>query len=120
MFNTIVWLGYQQQTICLICLYSTKCNTMFWGRLPFVTLSFGYSTKCNNLLAWHHCNSIIITTTNAKTSVKYNTIMHDNICNTKCNNNDWFYPGNGTKYISRLFINFLCTHAACETSTDRE
>ena len=38
--------------------YGTKCDTMFWGWLPFVTLSFGYGTKCNNILARHHCSNL--------------------------------------------------------------
>ena len=36
-------------------------------------------------------------TTNADTSAKCNTIVHDNNCRTKCNNNDWSYPGNSAK-----------------------
>ena len=139
----------------------TKCDTIFWGTVLFVTLClvkyqllhyglnmvtdtdiwqytghcqllfvmllFGYSTKCNNVLAQRHCNNIVATTTNADTSTKCNTIVHD-ICSIKCNNNDWSYPGNGTKCgtlvimvlllwfcpgksakcSSRLFINPLC------------
>ena len=70
---------------------------MFWGWLLFVTLSFGYSTKCNIILARHQCNNIAVTTTNVDTSAKCNTVLHDNTC-TKFNNNDLFDPGNGVKY----------------------
>ena len=34
---------------------------MFWGRLPFVTLSFGYGT--NIILAQHHHNNIAVSNT---------------------------------------------------------
>ena len=77
--------------------HSTKYVTMFWVRLPFVMLSFGYSTKCNNTLVCHHSNNIVVTTTNTNTCAKCNTVVHNDICSTKCNNNDWSYPGNGAK-----------------------
>ena len=69
---------------------------MVWVQLPFVTLSFKYSTKCNNILAQHHCNNIAVSDTHANTSAKCNTVVLD-ICGTKCNNNDWSYPDNGAK-----------------------
>ena len=96
---------------------------MFCGKLPFVTLSFGDGTKCNNILVWHHCNNIADTTTNVDTSTKCNTAVYDNICGTKCNNYLcypgncskcciivvtalllWSYPGNGAKCDSRYFV----------------
>ena len=47
MYNTMVWSGYWYQTICLICLHGTKCNTMVcivWalilGTVPIITLWF--------------------------------------------------------------------------------
>ena len=122
-YNTVTWSG-------------NKCDTMIWGRLPFVSLSFGYSTKCNNILALYRSKTITATTTN--TDAKCNTVVHDNTSGTKYNyNNDWSYPGNGTKCVSSsggrrwqisapnafpdsLFINLLCTHAVFERSTDRE
>ena len=67
---------------------------MFWGRLPFMTLSFGYGTKCNNILARNHYNNIVVTT---NTSAKSNTVVHDNIYSTKCYN-DWSHSGNGAKF----------------------
>ena len=54
----------------------TKCDTMFWARLLFVTLTFGYGTKCNNILARRHCNNNAVTTTSAKC----NTVVYDNTC----------------------------------------
>ena len=68
------------------------------GQLLFVTLLFGYRTKCNNILTQLYCNNITVMTTNAKTCTKCNTVVQDNICGTKCNNNDWSYPSNGAKY----------------------
>ena len=62
-----------------------------------VTLSFGYGTKCNNISARHHCNNIAVSDTQADTRAKCNTVVHDNICGTKCSNNDWSYPVNGAK-----------------------
>ena len=47
--------------------------------------------------ARYHCNNIAVTTTNTDTNAKANTFLHDNICGTKSINNDWSYPGNGTK-----------------------
>ena len=44
---------------------STKCDTMFWGQLPFLMLSFRYSAKCSNILAQHHSNNIAITKSTA-------------------------------------------------------
>ena len=115
---------------------------MFWCWLPFVTLSFQYCSKYNNILAQHHCNNITVTTTNANTSTKCNTVVHDITCCTKCNNNNWSYPDNGAKcdiyschnifyfglilvtvpYLipGNLFINALCAHAVFERSTNRE
>ena len=57
---------------------------MFWGRLPFVKLLFGYS---NNILARHHSYNIKVTTANTNISAKYYTVEHDNICDAKCNCN---------------------------------
>ena len=101
-YNTITWFG-------------TKCDIMFWSRLPFVTLSVRYGTKCNHILTWHHCNNIAVTTTNAYTSAKCNTVVHDNTCCTKCNNNDCSYPGNGaecgTIIVTVLLFNLILVTA---------
>ena len=86
---------------------STKCNTMFWGQLPFVMLSFWYSTKRSNILAQHHCNNIAVTTINADTSAKCNIIVHDNTCSTKCNNKDWSYSSHGAKCSTMVVIVLL-------------
>ena len=40
------------------------------------------------------------------TSTKCNTVVHDNICGTKCNNRNWSYPGNGAKY-DRIVVTVL-------------
>ena len=37
-------------------------------------------------------------TTHAGTSIKCNTIVHENTCYIKCNNNDWSYLSNGAKF----------------------
>ena len=95
----------------------TLYDTLFFGRLPIVTLSFGYSTRCNIILARHHCNNIAVTTNDAKGY----TVVYDNICGTKCNNDSsypgnggtlvvtvlllWSYPGYDTKCVSRFFVN---------------
>ena len=55
-YSTMVWLSTNYNPIAWS---STKCDTMFWGRLPFVTLSFGNGTKCNNILARHHSENFI-------------------------------------------------------------
>ena len=90
----MVWPGTNYNTIAWS---NTKYDTILWSRLPFVMLSFGYSTKCNNILVWHHYNTIAVTTTNVNTSAKCNTIVHNNTFCTKFNNNDWSYPGNSVK-----------------------
>ena len=74
-YNSITWSG-------------TKNDTMLWGQLPFVTLSFGYGTKYYNILTRHRYNNIAVTTANVYTSAKCNTVEHKYICGTKCNNND--------------------------------
>ena len=68
-------------------------------------------TKCT---AWHHYQRYVTAPnitisqfpiTDADTSDKCNTVVHDNFCRTKCdNNNNWSYPGNGAKYVSKLFV----------------
>ena len=104
-YNTVVWSGTNYNTIAWS---STKCDTIFWGWLPFVTLSFSYVTKCNNILAWDQCNNIAVMTTNSDISSKCNTVVHENTCCTKCNNNDWSYPGNsgkcGTMVVTVLLL----------------
>ena len=99
----MVWSDTNYHTIALS---STKCDKMFWGRLPFVTLSLVYGTKFNNILGRNHCNNIEFTTTNVDTSAKCNTVVHDNTC-TKCNNNDWSYPGNDAKYGTTVVMVLL-------------
>ena len=93
---------------------------MVWVRLPNVNLCSGVGTKCNDILAWHHCNTIVLvhgqspdilhdtTVTilwspipNADTSAKCIIIVHDNICGTKCYNNDWSNSSDSAKYNSR-------------------
>ena len=98
--NLVLWF-VPASIISLPLWSSTKYVTMFWGQLLFVTLSFGYGTKCNNILARHHCNNISVTTTDSDTSAKCKTVVHDKICGTKCNKNDGSYHGNGAKCVSR-------------------
>ena len=31
-----------------------------------------------------------------------NTVVHDNICGTKCNKNNWSYPGHGAKFDTKV------------------
>ena len=62
----MVWSGTNCGTIAWS---STKYNTIFWVWLPIPTLI--PAPKCN-------------------------TVVYDDICRTKCNNN-WPYPGNGPK-----------------------
>ena len=91
---------------------------MFWGRLPFVTLSFGYSTICNIILARHHCNNITVMTTNADTSAKCNTIVHDNICGTNVIIMiSLILVTVWNVFADTLFINLFCSHAVFERST---
>ena len=58
----------------------------------------------SNVIIWfgarHHCKDIVVTTTNTDTSAKYDTVVHVNICGTKCNNNNWSYHGNNAKCVS--------------------
>ena len=85
-------------------------------------------TVLNVTISWHGIAVTIlrspITDYNSDTSAKYNKDLHDNICSTKLNNNTWSYtgncakcsiidvtvlllwsyPGNGAKYVSRLFV----------------
>ena len=91
-YSSKVWHGTNYNTIIW---FSTKCDTMFWGWLLFVTLFLGYGTKCINILARNLFKNIAVTTTNADTCAKYNTVAHDHTC-AKCNNN-WSYPGNDAK-----------------------
>ena len=74
----MVWLGTNYNTIAWS---GTKCDIMTYYRLPFVTLSFGYGIKCNNLA---------VTTTNAHTSAKCDIAAHNIYC-TKCITNDLLY-----------------------------
>ena len=93
-------------------------------------LLFGYSTKCNNTLAQHHCNNIAVTTINADTSDKCNIILHNNTCCTKCNNNDVSYftidviillitVTAPNAFPDSLFIKSICAHAVLEKFTDK-
>ena len=79
-------------------------------------------------------------TTNADNSVKCNTVVHDNICGTKCNNNGliletapnvvqqlsyYFYFGLilimvPNAFPDSLLIYPLCAHAVFERTTDRK
>ena len=122
-FSTIAWSGTEYDAMFWTV---TICNAIVW-----------YGTKCDNVLARHHRNNIGV---NADTNAKCNTVVHDNICGTKCNNNVWSYsgngakcgtivdtvlllwsyPGSGAKCVSRLFINPLYAHIVFEKSTDRE
>ena len=95
-YSTMVWPGTNYNNT--IAWYGTKCDTIFLCRLQSVTQSFGYGTKCNNILARRQCNNNVITTNNF---AKCNTIVHDNICSTKCIINDWSYPGDDAKCVSR-------------------
>ena len=44
-YSPMVWPGTNYN---IIAWSGTNYDSMFWGWLPFVTLSFMYSTKCNN------------------------------------------------------------------------
>ena len=103
-YSSMVWPGTNYN---IITWSSTKCDTMFWGQLLFVMLSFRYSTKCSNILAQHRFNNIAVMTINTNTSAKCNIIVHDNTCCTKCNNNDWSYPSNGAKCSTIVVILLL-------------
>ena len=74
-------------------------NMILYSRLgfTFVTLSVGYGTQCNNILARHRCTNIAVTTTNSDNSAKCYTVVHDSICCNKYNSNDWSYHGNSVK-----------------------
>ena len=48
-----------------------------------------------------------ITSTNVGTSTKCNTIVHDNIYGTKCNNNNLSYPGDSAKCDSIVVMVLL-------------
>ena len=111
---------------------------MFWGWLPFVSLSFGFGTQCNNILVQHHCNKIAVTTTNADTSARCNTVVNNNICGanviimigiiliTAPNavlELSWYFYLDLTAQNTIpdcLFINPLWAHTVFERSTDRE
>ena len=92
--------------------------------------SFVYGTKCNNILDRYYCNNIAVTTTKADTSAKCNTVVHDSTCCTKCNNNDWSYPGNCFKCCTIIItvlllwsypdIHRFCADAVFERFTDKE
>ena len=91
-YNTMVWPGTNYNTIALVrhqmCYYVLRSVTIW-------TLLFGYVTKCNNILEWHHCNTMVlyglsdvilwfgawphcnnisVTTINSDTSAKCNTV----------------------------------------------
>ena len=115
--NTIVWSGTKSNTlICTVCALghgtkyctmvypgtnydtiapsSTKCDSMFWGGLPFVRISLP-----NVTISWHGSTVTISLSPipNADTSAKCNIVVYYNTCCTKCNNNDWSCPINGAK-----------------------
>ena len=73
-----------------------------------VILSFGLGPNVTLWLAW----TLI---PNASTSVKAYTIVHNNICSTKYNNNDWSYPGNSAK-CSTIVVWSYANHAAISRS----
>ena len=52
----------------------------------------------NMTIAWHGTTVTILPSPITDTD---NNIVHDHICGTKCNNNDWCYPGNDAKWVSR-------------------
>ena len=98
--------------------------------------SFGLviGTKCNTMRVRHHCKNTAVSDTHTDTRDKFNTVVHDSICGSKCNNNNWSPPGNGTKWDNLgwggyylpntfpdcLFINPFCAHVVFERSTDWE
>ena len=82
LYDTVVWPNTKFGTIT----WSTsKFDTMFWDWLPYVTLSFGYGSKYNNIFARHHSRNIAVITTNGDINANYNTVVHNNVCGTKCN-----------------------------------
>ena len=100
-YNTIAW-------------FNTKYDFMFWCRLPFVTLSFGYRTKCYNILARYRLPTPItapnvIPLCRATFAVPNVKIMIDLILVT------------GAKCVSRLFVyqSSLC-HTVFKRSSDNE
>ena len=94
-------------------LHSSKFDTNFWDTVPFVTLCLGM--VLNVTISWHGTTVTIlqspITMSNADTRAKYDTVVHDNICGTKCNYN-WYYPGNDAKYdIIFATVLLLCSYS---------
>ena len=60
--NESLW--FNPALIIILSLWSgTKCATMFWGRLPFVTMTFDPDTKCNNILTQNHGINIAVSET---------------------------------------------------------
>ena len=108
--NIMVWSGTKCRSFAWSC---TKYDTMFWDRLVFLTLSFGHGTKCNNILARHHCNNIAVTRTNANPSAKCSTVVQGSICGIECNNYDWSHPRNGAKFNSSYFVYQLSLCSRC-------
>ena len=52
------------------------------------------------MFAQHHGNNIAVTDINADACANCNTVVHDNICGTKCNDNNWSYNSNGAEYVT--------------------
>ena len=93
------------------------------GTLLNVTLKFGHiyqmwyhvpGSVLNVTISWYGI-TVTISQSWQQQHAKYNTIVHDNTC-TKWNNNDWSYPGYGSKcgiivvmvlLLWSLFFNFL-------------
>ena len=96
MLNTIQYV--------ILSFHSIKCETLFWGRLSFVTVSIR-SCTITKYTADHHCNSIAASITNTDSCNKCN--VYDNIFGNRCNNNDWSYPDNGSKYSTIVFTVLL-------------
>ena len=105
-------------------LHSTKYDTVFWGIVPFVTLCL--DTVLNVTVSWHGTTITIsrlpITNGNTDTNAKCYTVVHDNICNTKCKSNviGLILVTLLNALTDCLFINPLCAHIVFERSTDRE
>ena len=115
--NTMFWAQLPLPNILL----STKCDTIFQGTVSFVTLPL--VEVLNATISWHSTTVTILQSLITNTSAKYDTIVHDNICGTKCSNNNnnnnyyyyWSYPSNSAKYVSRLFVyqSSLCPYCVC-------
>ena len=130
----ICWMMIRRSTVCRcvgtsssifklnqVCIVE-RSQVMTHGFLSMIRKPNVSAVICDTIASWHHCyyhlvwssNVILycsmvticntITDANASASAKCDTIVHDNICGTKCNNNNWSYPGNGAKCISRLFV----------------